>query len=146
MPDAWQVGLVVAPKRQRKHKGPTLELVGLPGRLDQAIRDSGRHAKEICEEAGFDPGQLSRLRNGKQLHGVRADGLVRLAHAAGVSPAWIITGSSWVPVTIARRDVGEDWTHLEVRPNESGTAAVVIPVRKQAPVPAIENRTKERLK
>ncbi len=127
------------PKRKRKHETPTPELAGLPERLKTALTDSGLDDKVVAEKSGVDAGQISRLKNGKQLLGVAADKLVRLAKATGVPPAKLITGATWEAFTISLDGLrGEEWTHLEIRPQDGGAALVVVPVTLPGNRPSTE--------
>ena len=59
-------------------------------RLQKAIAEKGITASELSRLSGVGKADISNYINGKYL--AKADKVVKLAHALGVDPGWLMTG------------------------------------------------------
>lgn len=98
------------PKQHREPREPHPDLIGINGRLIEAMSKAnggtGITGKELSEASGVEESGITRIRKGDALVGVTADTVLRLARALGVSPSFLLAGERPEPRTLTETGSG----------------------------------------
>lgn len=105
----FDYGDMGAAKKVRRRKGPLVpsEMLGLPERLERAMRDRGLDQPKLAKRAGVSQAAVSKLVTGGSLHGATAVVVARIAIALEVPSGWLLTADGDViPRVLSRARSG----------------------------------------